>query len=79
MWEEGQNPRSQPEHDQNLIPEGKDMSFNLGYDCYSASLSSGSGLETTAPSPGTDFSSDLRAIPPMSDISLDSMTQSLPI
>ncbi|CAH0045192.1 unnamed protein product [Clonostachys solani] len=69
MWEEGQNTRSQPEHDQNL----KDMGFNLPYDCYSASLSSGSGLETAAPSPGTEFSPDLRAIPPMSDISLDNL------
>lgn len=70
LWEEGQNPRSQPEHDQNLMP---DENFGLPYDCYSASLSSGSGLETAAPSPGTDFSPDLRAMPPMSDLALDNL------
>ncbi|CAH0035928.1 unnamed protein product [Clonostachys rhizophaga] len=69
LWEEGQNPRSQPEHDQNLMP---DENFGLPWDSYSASLSSGSGMETAAPSPGTDFSPDLRAMPPMSDLALDS-------
>ncbi|KAK7229690.1 hypothetical protein V2G26_001860 [Clonostachys chloroleuca] len=70
LWEEGQNPRSQPEHDQTLMP---DENFGLPWDSYSASLSSGSGLETAAPSPGTDFSPDLRAMPPMSDLALDNL------
>ncbi|CAH0004331.1 unnamed protein product [Clonostachys byssicola] len=70
LWEDGQNPRSQPEHDQNLMP---DENFGLTYEYYSASLSSGSGLETAAPSPGTDFSPDLRAMPPMSDLALDNL------
>ncbi|VUC29612.1 unnamed protein product [Clonostachys rosea] len=78
LWGGGQNPRSQPEDVQNLISDGSDMGFNSPFDYYSASLSSSSGLETAAPSPRTDFSPDPRAmLPPMSDLSLDSMYSSL--